>query len=112
MGATIMANVDEEDVVVGISFSGATFEVEKILELAQANGATTDQSDEIRPNADFTDFGYPVAYVASEGSEFAKWRDVIQACPAPYNGHPLHVGCLQAIRNDDHLLGCNSRSDR
>lgn len=41
MGATIMANVDEEDVVVGISFSGATFEVGKILELAQANGATT-----------------------------------------------------------------------
>ena len=41
MGATIMANVDEEDVVVGISFSGSTFEVGKILELAQTNGATT-----------------------------------------------------------------------
>lgn len=41
MGATIMANVSEEDVVVGISFSGATFEVEKIMELASQNGATT-----------------------------------------------------------------------
>lgn len=41
MGATIVANVDAHDVVVGISFSGATFEVEKILELANEKGATT-----------------------------------------------------------------------
>ena len=41
MGATIVANAGEEDVVVGISFSGATFEVEKILELANEKGATT-----------------------------------------------------------------------
>lgn len=41
MGATIMANVSERDVVVGISFSGETFEVRKILELAKENGATT-----------------------------------------------------------------------
>ncbi|WP_338655149.1 MurR/RpiR family transcriptional regulator [Sporosarcina sp. FSL K6-1540] len=41
MGATIVANVGENDVVVGISFSGATFEVEKILEMANEKGATT-----------------------------------------------------------------------
>lgn len=41
MGATIMANVGEEDVVVGISFSGETFEVQKIVELANLNGAKT-----------------------------------------------------------------------
>lgn len=41
MGATIMANVGEDDVVVGISFSGETFEVQKIVELANANGAKT-----------------------------------------------------------------------
>lgn len=41
MGATIVANAGKDDVVVGISFSGSTFEVEKILELANAKGATT-----------------------------------------------------------------------
>ena len=41
MGATIVANAGGDDVVVGISFSGATFEVEKILELANEKGATT-----------------------------------------------------------------------
>ncbi|MBD7984768.1 MurR/RpiR family transcriptional regulator [Sporosarcina sp. Sa2YVA2] len=41
LGATIMANVGERDVVVGISFSGETFEVRKILELANENGAKT-----------------------------------------------------------------------
>lgn len=41
MGATIVANAGTHDVVVGISFSGATFEVEKILELANEKGATT-----------------------------------------------------------------------
>ncbi|QUG43089.1 MurR/RpiR family transcriptional regulator [Psychrobacillus sp. INOP01] len=41
MGATIVANAGVDDVVVGISFSGATFEVEKILELANEKGATT-----------------------------------------------------------------------
>lgn len=41
LGATIVANVGPEDVVVGISFSGETFEVKKILELANARGATT-----------------------------------------------------------------------
>lgn len=41
MGATIMANVGKEDVVVGISFSGETFEVQKIVELANLNGAKT-----------------------------------------------------------------------
>lgn len=41
MGATIVANSNKDDVVVGISFSGSTFEVEKILELANEKGATT-----------------------------------------------------------------------
>ncbi|WP_342599906.1 MurR/RpiR family transcriptional regulator [Psychrobacillus sp. FSL H8-0483] len=41
MGATIVANASEEDVVFGISFTGNTFEVEKILELANEKGATT-----------------------------------------------------------------------
>lgn len=41
LGATIAANVGPEDVVMGISFSGATFEVQKILELANEKGATT-----------------------------------------------------------------------
>ncbi|MDI2587181.1 MurR/RpiR family transcriptional regulator [Psychrobacillus sp. NEAU-3TGS] len=41
MGATIVANTSKEDVVFGISFSGNTFEVEKILELANEKGATT-----------------------------------------------------------------------
>jgi len=41
MGATIVANASKDDVVFGISFSGATFEVEKILQLANEKGATT-----------------------------------------------------------------------
>jgi len=41
MGATIVANVGKEDVVFGISFSGATFEVEKIIEMANEKGAVT-----------------------------------------------------------------------
>ncbi|MEK3888631.1 MurR/RpiR family transcriptional regulator [Bacillus sp. FSL K6-3431] len=41
MAATIVANAKEEDVVVGISFSGKTFEVAKILELANRHGAKT-----------------------------------------------------------------------
>lgn len=41
MSATVVANFGPEDVVVGISFSGKTFEVEKILELANSRGATT-----------------------------------------------------------------------
>lgn len=41
MSATIVANAGADDVVVGISFSGATFEVEKVLELANEKGATT-----------------------------------------------------------------------
>ena len=41
MAATIVANAEENDVVVGISFSGKTFEVAKILELANRRGAKT-----------------------------------------------------------------------
>lgn len=41
IGATIVANTSEEDVVFGISFTGNTFEVEKILNLANEKGATT-----------------------------------------------------------------------
>ncbi|MFD1020022.1 MurR/RpiR family transcriptional regulator [Thalassobacillus hwangdonensis] len=41
MGATVTANLSENDVVFGISFSGETFEVAKILEIANARGATT-----------------------------------------------------------------------
>ena len=41
MAATIVANSDKDDVVVGISFSGSTFEVKKIMELANEKGATT-----------------------------------------------------------------------
>lgn len=41
MGATIVANTNEDDVVIGISFSGNSIEVEKILELANEKGATT-----------------------------------------------------------------------
>ena len=41
MGATIVANTSKEDVVIGISFSGNSIEVEKILELANEKGATT-----------------------------------------------------------------------
>ncbi|MEH7379494.1 MurR/RpiR family transcriptional regulator [Bacillus sp. JJ1533] len=41
MAATLVANAGENDVVVGISFSGETFEVAKILELANKKGAHT-----------------------------------------------------------------------
>ncbi|WHY81232.1 MurR/RpiR family transcriptional regulator [Siminovitchia fortis] len=41
MAATIVANAQENDVVFGISFSGETFEVAKILELANKQGAKT-----------------------------------------------------------------------
>ncbi|WP_188206762.1 MurR/RpiR family transcriptional regulator [Alkalibacillus aidingensis] len=41
MAATTVANKGEGDVVVGISFSGNTREVEKILSLANRNGAKT-----------------------------------------------------------------------
>ncbi|WP_462410685.1 MurR/RpiR family transcriptional regulator [Neobacillus sp. Marseille-QA0830] len=41
MAATMVANANENDVVVGISFSGKTFEVAKILELANKKGAHT-----------------------------------------------------------------------
>ncbi|MFT4416245.1 MurR/RpiR family transcriptional regulator [Fredinandcohnia humi] len=41
MAATLVANAQENDVVVGISFSGKTFEVAKILELANKKGAHT-----------------------------------------------------------------------
>lgn len=41
MAATQVANVNEQDVVVGISFSGETIEVSKILELANTKKAKT-----------------------------------------------------------------------
>ncbi|WP_285865580.1 MurR/RpiR family transcriptional regulator [Lederbergia lenta] len=41
IAAMIVANAKEDDVVVGISFSGETFEVAKILELANQHGAKT-----------------------------------------------------------------------
>jgi DNA-binding MurR/RpiR family transcriptional regulator len=41
MAATIVANAHKDDVVFGISFSGNTFEVAKILELANRQGAQT-----------------------------------------------------------------------
>lgn len=41
MVATLVANAHENDVVFGISFSGKTFEVAKILELANKKGAKT-----------------------------------------------------------------------
>lgn len=41
MAATVVANASEEDVVFGISFSGNTAEVAKILKLANSKGATT-----------------------------------------------------------------------
>lgn len=41
LAATQVANTDENDVVVGISFSGETTEVAKVLELARKNQATT-----------------------------------------------------------------------
>jgi len=41
MAATVVANFGKDDVVVGISFSGNTVEVAKILELANKVGATT-----------------------------------------------------------------------
>ncbi len=39
--ATLIANAHEDDVIVGISFSGQTFEVAKILELANRKGVNT-----------------------------------------------------------------------
>jgi DNA-binding MurR/RpiR family transcriptional regulator len=41
MAATLIANAKENDVVVGISFSGMTFEVAKILELANKKAVRT-----------------------------------------------------------------------
>ena len=41
MAATLVANAEKEDVVVGISFSGETGEVANILQLARGNGART-----------------------------------------------------------------------
>ncbi|WP_243458293.1 MurR/RpiR family transcriptional regulator [Sporosarcina sp. Te-1] len=41
MGATIVANAGPEDVVVGISFSGETVEVVRIMELAKEKGVKT-----------------------------------------------------------------------
>ncbi|MBO0991653.1 MurR/RpiR family transcriptional regulator [Bacillus sp. SD088] len=41
MAATVVANAGKNDVVIGISFSGGTHEVAKILELANKQGATT-----------------------------------------------------------------------
>jgi len=41
MAATLVANAEKEDVVVGISFSGETGEVANILQLARENGART-----------------------------------------------------------------------
>lgn len=41
MAATMVANASENDVVVGISFSGKTFEVAKVLELAGKKGVHT-----------------------------------------------------------------------
>lgn len=41
IAATIVANAHKDDVVFGISFSGKTFEVAKILELANRKGAQT-----------------------------------------------------------------------
>lgn len=41
MAATLVANAEKEDVVVGISFSGETGEVADILQLAREHGANT-----------------------------------------------------------------------
>ncbi|WP_077216152.1 MurR/RpiR family transcriptional regulator [Bacillus kwashiorkori] len=41
MAATLVANAQKDDVVVGISFSGETVEVAKIIELANQRGVTT-----------------------------------------------------------------------
>ncbi|MFD1451351.1 MULTISPECIES: MurR/RpiR family transcriptional regulator [Oceanobacillus] len=41
MAATLVANAEKNDVVVGISFSGETEEVANILEIARENGAGT-----------------------------------------------------------------------
>jgi len=41
MAATLVANAEKEDVVVGISFSGETGEVANILQLARENGVQT-----------------------------------------------------------------------
>ncbi len=56
MATTVIANSDKDDVVVGISFSGETFEVKKVMELAKANGV---------PTISITSFGKsPVANLA------------------------------------------------
>lgn len=41
MSATLVANAEKEDVVVGISFSGETLEVSKVLQLAKQNNVPT-----------------------------------------------------------------------
>ncbi|MUK89018.1 SIS domain-containing protein [Ornithinibacillus sp. L9] len=41
MAATLVANAEENDVVVGISFSGETLEVANVLKLAKQNNITT-----------------------------------------------------------------------
>lgn len=41
MAATLVANATEDDVVVGISFSGETFEVARVLELAKKQNIAT-----------------------------------------------------------------------
>ncbi|OCA85991.1 RpiR family transcriptional regulator [Bacillus sp. FJAT-27225] len=41
MASTLVANADESDVVVGISFSGETIEVANVLQLARQQNATT-----------------------------------------------------------------------
>ncbi|MFC0302130.1 MurR/RpiR family transcriptional regulator [Virgibacillus soli] len=41
MAATQVANADPEDVVIGVSFSGETMEVAKVLQLAKQNGVHT-----------------------------------------------------------------------
>jgi len=41
MATTLVANAEKDDVVVGISFSGETVEVARILQLARENGAGT-----------------------------------------------------------------------
>ncbi len=56
MATTVIANAGKDDVVVGISFSGETFEVKKVMELAKANGV---------PTISITSFGKsPVANLA------------------------------------------------
>lgn len=41
MATTLIANATEEDVVVGISFSGKTYEVAKVMEIAKKRNVTT-----------------------------------------------------------------------